>query len=195
MSWNLYLFVRPINKISWNATYVFKIFLECLIIYVYIKCYCCEIPCDYLPLGDFMKSLVLRGMLLVSSALVIIMMTSSNGKIFRVTGHLCGEFTGPRWIPAQRPVTRDFDVFFVLRPNKLLSKQSWGWCFETPSRYYDIIVMLFVYGELWWAGAGVGWGAAGLQDLSVFSAIQIWRWEISNRLLRWLDMFIDRIKT
>ena len=24
-------------------------------------------------------------------------MTSSNGNIFRVTGHLCGEFTGPRW--------------------------------------------------------------------------------------------------
>ena len=26
-------------------------------------------------------------------------MTSSNGNGFRVTGHLCGEFTGPRWIP------------------------------------------------------------------------------------------------
>ena len=25
-------------------------------------------------------------------------MTSSNGNIFRVTGHLCGEFTGHRWI-------------------------------------------------------------------------------------------------
>ena len=27
------------------------------------------------------------------------MMTSSNGNIFRVAGHLCGEFTCPRWIP------------------------------------------------------------------------------------------------
>ena len=27
------------------------------------------------------------------------MMTSSNGNIFRITGHLCWEFTGPRWIP------------------------------------------------------------------------------------------------
>ena len=26
-------------------------------------------------------------------------MTSSNGNIFRVTDHLCGQFTGPRWIP------------------------------------------------------------------------------------------------
>ena len=28
-----------------------------------------------------------------------IMMTSPNGNIFRGTGHLCGEFTGQRWIP------------------------------------------------------------------------------------------------
>ena len=38
-------------------------------------------------------------------------MTSSNWNIFRATGHLCEEFTGHR-----------------------LSKQSWGWWFETPSR-------------------------------------------------------------
>ena len=61
------------------------------------------------------------------------MMTSSNGNIFRVTGHLCGEFTGPRWIPAQRPVTQSFDVFFDLSLNKRLSKQSWSWWFETLS--------------------------------------------------------------
>ena len=36
--------------------------------------------------------------------------------------------------PAQRPVTWSFDVFFDLRMNKRLSKQSWGWWFETPSR-------------------------------------------------------------
>ena len=53
-------------------------------------------------------------------------MTSSNGNIFRITGHLCGEFT--------MPVTRSFEVFFDLHPNKRLSKRSWGWWFETPSR-------------------------------------------------------------
>ena len=61
------------------------------------------------------------------------MMTSSNGNIFRVTCPLCGEFTGPGEFPAQRPVTRSFDVFFDLRLNKRLSKQSWGWWFETLS--------------------------------------------------------------
>ena len=35
--------------------------------------------------------------------------------------------------PSQRPVTQSFDVFFDLRLNKRLSKQSWGWSFETPS--------------------------------------------------------------
>ena len=35
---------------------------------------------------------------------------------------------------AQRPVTRSFDVFFDLLLNKRLSKQSWGWWFETLSR-------------------------------------------------------------
>ena len=35
--------------------------------------------------------------------------------------------------PTQRPVTRSFDVYFDLRPNKRLSKHSWGWWFETLS--------------------------------------------------------------
>ena len=39
----------------------------------------------------------------------------------------------PGEFPAQRPVTRSFDVFFDLHPNKRLSKQSRGWWFETPS--------------------------------------------------------------
>ena len=53
--------------------------------------------------------------------------------------------------PLQRPVTRSFDVFVDLRMNKRLSKQSWGWWFETPSRtlwwhckvcpYFDMILV------------------------------------------------------
>ena len=62
------------------------------------------------------------------------MMTSSNGNIFRVTGHLCGEFTGHRWIHGTKARTRSFDVFFDMRMNKRLSKHWWGRWFETPSR-------------------------------------------------------------
>ena len=55
-------------------------------------------------------------------------MTSSNGNIFSVTGHLCGELAG-HW-----PVTRSFEIFFDLRLNIRASKQWRGWWFETPSR-------------------------------------------------------------
>ena len=40
------------------------------------------------------------------------MMTSSNGNIFRVTDHLCGEFTGPRWIPSTK--ASDAEFWYIL---------------------------------------------------------------------------------
>ena len=62
------------------------------------------------------------------------MITSWNGNIFRVTGHLCGEFTGPRWIPHTKASDAELWSLFDLRLNKRLNKQSWGWWFETLSR-------------------------------------------------------------
>ena len=38
-----------------------------------------------------------------------------------------------RWIPHTKASDAGFDVFFDLRPNKRLIKQSWGWWFETRS--------------------------------------------------------------
>ena len=43
----------------------------------------------------------------------LLMMTSSNGNILRVTGHLCGEFTGDRWIP--RTKASDAELWCFLR--------------------------------------------------------------------------------
>ena len=73
------------------------------------------------------------GHILITTNTTQYMMTSSNGNIFRVTGPLCGEFTGPGEFPTQSPVTRSFDVSFDLRLYKRLSKQPWGWWFETLS--------------------------------------------------------------
>ena len=64
----------------------------------------------------------------------ITIMTSANGNIFRVTGLLCGEFTGHRWIPRTKASDAELWCFFYLRPNKRLSRQWWGWWYETPSR-------------------------------------------------------------
>ena len=62
-----------------------------------------------------------------------VMMTSSNGNIFCVAGHLCGDFLTTGELPSQMPATRSFDVFFYLRLNKRLSIQSWRRWFETSS--------------------------------------------------------------
>ena len=62
------------------------------------------------------------------------MMTSSNGNLFRVTGHLCGEFTGPRWIPHTKASDAELWCLLDLGLKKRLSKQWWGWWFEMLSR-------------------------------------------------------------
>ena len=44
------------------------------------------------------------------------MMTSSNGNIFRVTGHLCGQFTGPRWISRTKASDAELWCFLWFTP-------------------------------------------------------------------------------
>ena len=81
------------------------------------------------------------------------MMASSNGNIFRVTGHLCGNSPVPGEFPAQRPVTRSFDVFFDLRLNQRLSKQCEAGDFRCYLVHFDVIVMIdikpFHVGSIW----------------------------------------------
>ena len=95
----------------------------------------------------------------VMDGIITHMMTSSNGIIFRVTGH--SQVTGES--SAQRSVTRNFDVFFDLHPNKLLSKQSWGWWFEMSSRplwshHNDLIVWWLLWNKEYFAdNTHIGW--------------------------------------
>ena len=80
------------------------------------------------------------------------MMTSSNRKILRVTGLLCGEFTGHRGILHTKATDAELWCFFDLCMNGRLIEQSWGWWFETPScslwRHFNVIlnhVFLSIY--------------------------------------------------
>ena len=54
----------------------------------------------------------------------IYMMTSSNGNISALLALCAGNSPVTGEFPAQRPVTRRFDVFFDLVLNRRLSKQS-----------------------------------------------------------------------
>ena len=54
--------------------------------------------------------------------------------------------------PSQRPVTRSFDVFSDQLLNKWLSKESWGWWFETPSwslwRQFNVWLCYLTYMQI-----------------------------------------------
>ena len=54
--------------------------------------------------------------------------------------------------PAQRPVTRSFDVFFDLCLDEWSSKESWGWWFKTPSHplWCHCNELEFVHFISWW---------------------------------------------
>ena len=60
-------------------------------------------------------------------------------KHFRVTGHLCGEFTGPGEFPAQRPMTRSFHDFFDLL-NAWVNNGEAG-DLRRHRTHYDVTVM------------------------------------------------------
>ena len=71
-------------------------------------------------------------------------MASSNGNIFRTTGHLCGEFTGPRWIP-RKGQWREALVFSLICVwiNDWVNNREAGdlRCYRA---HYDVIVMTFL---------------------------------------------------
>ena len=69
-------------------------------------------------------------------------MTSSNGNIFRVTGHLCGEFTGPRWIPRHKGQWRGALMFSLIWVwiNDWVNNREAG-DLRRYRAHYDVIVM------------------------------------------------------
>ena len=71
------------------------------------------------------------------------MMTSSNEKNSSVTGHLCGEFTGPRWIPRTKVSDAELLMFSLICVwiNDWVNNREAG----DSRRYrahYDVIVMI-----------------------------------------------------
>ena len=68
------------------------------------------------------------------------MMTSWNGNIFRITGHLCGEFTGPRWIPHTK--ASDAELWcFLCRRHFQIDFHEWKllyFCIQIPLTFAPI---------------------------------------------------------
>ena len=71
-----------------------------------------------------------------------IMMTSSNGNIFRVTGPLCGEFTGHWWIPRTKASDTELWCFLWSAPwiNSWVNNREAG-DLRPHRTHYDVAVM------------------------------------------------------
>ena len=70
------------------------------------------------------------------------MMTPSNGNIFRVTGHFCGEFTDHRWIPHTKASDAELLMFSLIcaRINGWVNNGEVG-DLRRLRAHYDAIVM------------------------------------------------------
>ena len=134
---------------------------------------------------------------LLSLVLVLLkhgMMTSSNGNIFRITGHLCGEFTGPRRIPRTKAgQCRGALMFFSIRTriNGWVNNGDAG-VWRRHRAHYDVAVMdvsdfwrakrhiqLFLPAELIWGRF-------------FFSIFQIWTGKVLTTIVFYL--LIQRIQ-
>ena len=63
-------------------------------------------------LGNVLSSV--RCQAVTSTTADFLMMTSANGNIFRVTGPLCGEFTGHPWISITKASDAELLMFFMI---------------------------------------------------------------------------------
>ena len=79
----------------------------------------------------------------IESDLQASMMTSSNGNIFRVTGHLCGEFTGQRWIPRSKASGALMFSLICVWINDWVNNREAG-DLRRYRAHYDVIVMIEV---------------------------------------------------
>ena len=104
----------------------------------------------------------------------------------------------PGEFPAQRPVTRSFDVVFDLRLNKLLSKQSWGWWVETPWcplwRHCNVKVpfskvRICYPGNTFKMADEIPWNLTAFGVLNTCDVLLLW-WKFESRKIVALQLFI-----
>ena len=78
------------------------------------------------------------------------MITSSNGNIFRVTGPLCGEFTGHRWIPRTKASDANLGCFLWSAPwiNVWVNNRESG-DLRCQLAHCDVIVMITGQTQRW----------------------------------------------
>ena len=122
------------NVFLWCSPLTYDTFITHLIYYIgvfqasihYMQRYCCDEPISSKQPNWLLTSQIPRTL--------FIPWWRHQMETFSALLAICaGNSPVPGEFPTQRPVTQSFDVYFDLRPDKRLSKQSWGWWFETLS--------------------------------------------------------------
>ena len=85
-----------------------------------------------------------------------VMMTTSNGHIFRITGPLCGEFTGHRWIPLTKAIDAELWCFLWLCKIEVHCRPI-RWNIVSLERYFSFQVTLLII--RWWADTNTTMGS------------------------------------
>ena len=141
--WDLRHHGVPVTSLEWHQRYeihdLMMLISDSLIFYrLWLMCWCSLGEDDY-PLSTHYLQLATLGF-----AQTDVMMTSSNGNVFRVIDPLWWESTGHRCgFPSQRPVARSFDILFDLHLNKRLSKQD-AIDLRRHRVHYGVTVMVLV---------------------------------------------------
>ena len=101
----------------------------------------------------------------------IIMMTSSNGDIFRATGHLCGEFIGLWWIPHTKASDAELWCFLFICAwiNGWVNNREAG-DLRRYSPHYDVTVMwcTVIHSGIWLTYTDVPSGRRADQNILFF---------------------------
>ena len=99
--WDVYVHEYPFWIMDFGFVHSQAIVIECLI--------------GYCP-GLFPMRCSISWNKTQTQIIIHLMMTSSNGNIFRVTGPLCGEFTGHRWISRTKAIYAELWCFLWSAP-------------------------------------------------------------------------------
>ena len=104
----------PLNHQCEEENYVHSGYIQ---LYMHIDFVCHRVWCVFT-----LSELSIFYMIFIPSqtwqniTMAIIMMTSSSGNIFRVTDHLCGRFTGHRWISRTKASCAELWCFLWTSP-------------------------------------------------------------------------------
>ena len=113
-----------VSNMWWHDTKLNQLYIDIkikLFFYATAHFHACEKPVKWQMIWIF--QVIINVLTSHNYGSSIFMMTSVNGNIFHVTGPLCGEFTGDRWIPLTNASDAEF-LWFLWSASEQACEQT-----------------------------------------------------------------------